>query len=274
VNDEPILGSEVVHIDSRGARGTREVPYERTDARRIVVIGDSFAFGWGVSDEETYAHRLAEALPGVEVVNLGGGGYGTDQMLLMLREEGLRYSPDLVVVGIVSADTERNLVAFRDFAKPRFVLRAGELELVDVPVPTPDEVRARSRLRPRLFDLVDVLRTAVDARGSGRARRAERLTTALWERIDAEARAAGARTLFLFAPIDTEIGAAGPGACERMALAFTEAHGVLLLNLGDEFRERQRAGETFRPGHWGPHAHAVIAGALARAIADGGLLEQ
>ena len=73
-----------------------------------MVIGDSFAFGWGVSDSQTYSARLEAALPALEVINLGVGGYGTDQMLLMLREEGLRYAPDLVIAGVVAPDSPQS----------------------------------------------------------------------------------------------------------------------------------------------------------------------
>jgi hypothetical protein len=53
-----------------------------------------------VALEESLAYRLEERLAsrGVEVLNLGIGGYGTAQQLLALEEEGLRYRPGLVVL--------------------------------------------------------------------------------------------------------------------------------------------------------------------------------
>lgn len=261
-NTGPLRGSEVVTTNARGARGPADVPYERTGKRRILVIGDSFAFGWGVNDDETYAARLEAALPDTEVVNLGVGGYGTDQMLLMLGAEGTRYRPDRVVVGVVSEDTERNLVSFRDFAKPTFTLEDGDLEVRGVPVPPPEEWLARESWRLRLLDVAGIARVALDP---SRRERAERITWALWREIDRVARAAGADTLFLFAPLEHEMRARDAGAGERLVERFAAETGVRLLNLGPELRERASRGERleFDRGHWGPRIHAIIAAALA-----------
>ena len=53
------------------------------------MLGDSFTFGEDVGDDETYSHHLEQLLPGTEVINLGVHGYGHDQMLIYLREEGI-----------------------------------------------------------------------------------------------------------------------------------------------------------------------------------------
>lgn len=56
-------------LDSRGAPGPED--------RLIVLVGDSYTFGWGVSDDETFAAYLDKSLPaGFRVVNLGVPGYG------------------------------------------------------------------------------------------------------------------------------------------------------------------------------------------------------
>jgi hypothetical protein len=92
-------GAPKLTVNRRGYRG-REHPYERTPGRkRVVVLGDSISFGEGVADERTFSALLEERLPGLEVVNLAVGGYGSDQALIRLEEEGLRYRPDVVVLG-------------------------------------------------------------------------------------------------------------------------------------------------------------------------------
>jgi hypothetical protein len=83
-------------INGRGLRGT-EHPLARTSLRtRVLMVGDSIAFGYGVADEQTFA-ALLEAR-GYEVVNLAVPGYGTDQSLLRLAREGMAYSPDVVLL--------------------------------------------------------------------------------------------------------------------------------------------------------------------------------
>src|SRR4029077_2584602 len=50
-NDGPLFGADRVTTNSNGARGSTDYPYRRTDKKRIVVVGDSFAFGQEVNDE-------------------------------------------------------------------------------------------------------------------------------------------------------------------------------------------------------------------------------
>lgn len=87
-----------ISVNGKGYRG-REHDLARTlGVQRVVMLGDSIAFGPGVDDAETFSHRL-ESLPnGPEVVNLGVMGYGTDQELLKLEREGLAFGPDVVVL--------------------------------------------------------------------------------------------------------------------------------------------------------------------------------
>ena len=146
VRNANTFGPGSVNTNSAGLRGRREVAFAKQPGRpRVVVVGDSFTFGDEVRDEEAYPYVLDGLLPEAEVVNFGVHGYGHDQMLLLLREQALAYQPDVVVLGFVRDDMERNMLAFRDFAKPRFVLAGDSLSLRNVPVPTPEEVMRRAR---------------------------------------------------------------------------------------------------------------------------------
>ncbi len=71
---------------------------EITGKEKILVLGDSFTFGVGVNDNQTYPAVLERALK-KEVINAGVMGYGTDQELLYLKERGLALKPDLLVLG-------------------------------------------------------------------------------------------------------------------------------------------------------------------------------
>ena len=91
-----IVDGQRATINSRGWRG-HEYPLARTSSRtRVLMLGDSIAFGYGVADEDTFASLLEER--GYEVVNLAVPGYGTDQSLLRLEREGMAYSPDVVLL--------------------------------------------------------------------------------------------------------------------------------------------------------------------------------
>lgn len=58
--------------------GTRAVPDTTAGKRRLVVVGDSFTFGLGVSDSETWVNLLAKDMPGWTVVNAGMPAYNID----------------------------------------------------------------------------------------------------------------------------------------------------------------------------------------------------
>jgi hypothetical protein len=84
-------------INSKGLRDN-ETTYDKPEGVfRIVVIGDSNAFGVGVPIEKHFTQLLEGYFRDLEVINLGVGGFGIDQELLFLRTEGFRYRPDLVI---------------------------------------------------------------------------------------------------------------------------------------------------------------------------------
>ena len=122
--------------NSRGLRGP-EVPYGKPSGElRVLLLGDSFLEGYTVGDDELVSTQLGK-LAGVTTINAGTGGYSTDQQLLLYRQEGRRYSADLVVVMFYDNDVCFNaLPANVDGPqKPLFVDKPAGLELTNVPVP-------------------------------------------------------------------------------------------------------------------------------------------
>ena len=300
-NDGPLFDAERVTTNSNGARGSTEYPYRRTDKKRIVVVGDSFAFGQEVNDEETYAAVLGSTLSDTEVINLGVIGYGIDQMLLTVKGEALKYSPDLIIVAYISDDIERSLVSFRDFAKPVFVLDAsGCLALVGTPVPPPAAWIADERWKSKALDTLDILHS--DLRRIVGARRSEafQLTWMLLKEMARVAGDADTNILFVFEPSDTEIvlddrpdlvakdslayksnrayfasrvrGIARFG--EKLFVDFTEKEHVASLNLAPVFRKHHRDGDTRidKMGHWNKYGHALAAAEIGKKIQSDRLL--
>jgi hypothetical protein len=91
-------------VNARGYRGAWH-PYQKTPGKtRLLMLGDSVTFGSGVRDLETFSSLLEERSDRYEVVNLAVEGYGTDQELLVLEDEGLRYHPDVVILNICIAN--------------------------------------------------------------------------------------------------------------------------------------------------------------------------
>lgn len=122
-------------INSLGLRGP-ETTYEKPLGRfRIVLLGDSRSFGYGVPVEQHFSQLLEGYFQNLEVINLGVDGYGVDQSLLRLRQEGLRFEPDLVLAYVAHYRNERHMkTKIWGAGKPRFVLEDGELVLENQPV--------------------------------------------------------------------------------------------------------------------------------------------
>jgi hypothetical protein len=276
IREMRVFRDRVLNSSSHGLRGRQERPYEKpTGVRRVVVLGDSFTFGEDVSDDETFCQRLEQLLPGTEVLNLGVHGYGHDQMLLYLREEGVKYRPDIVLLGFVHADMERNLQGFRDYAKPRFELRDGRLELRGVPVPPPAEMLRREAYRSKLLDLWTIFRAAREWRSGAAEQRMQTLTLAILDEIARVAREAGAVPAFAYLPVWGEVVKTDMNMTrqERFFFGYCRERGIQSMYLQRFFLKRLRAGvELRRFGHWGPEEHRAAADGIAAYIEEKGLL--
>lgn len=276
VRNLEVFDGKRLSTDSHGLRGTREVPFEKAPGTlRIAIFGDSFTFGEEVSDDETFAHQLERLLPGVEVLNFGVHGYGHDQELLYLREALPLYRPDIVLVGHVTDDSMRNMLAFRSFAKPWFRLQGGNLELHGTPVPAPAEFLAAHARGSRLVDLLTMARERVLWRWGDRVGETDRLTDAILTAIFRDARAAGARPGIVLLPVWGELGVADPAPLpgEQFVSALAAREGVPCLALRPLFVERARLGVEFeRREHWRPLEHRLAAGGIADFLHREGLV--
>lgn len=137
----------VERFNSKGLRGP-EYPYKKPAGEfRILVLGDSFAEGYTVEFEELCSELLKQKLntglnKHVQVINAGTGGYSTDQELLFLRTEGVKYEPDLVIVLYCENDAPMNVKSvyytMGRGQKPLFALEDGKLSLKSTPQKTWD----------------------------------------------------------------------------------------------------------------------------------------
>ena len=157
---------KAVHINAEGTRGPEFAVEKAPGTFRILSLGDSRTFGWGLADEETYSRkgeklvaelladrklltpalapsdgarekqdRAGSPLPAggandgggahgvarpthtrVEVINAGVNAWSYSQMAVYLREFGVRYRPDMVVLGEANLWTQ-----FSENTDPEFV---------------------------------------------------------------------------------------------------------------------------------------------------------
>jgi len=127
-----------VRINDLGLRGAPVPKSPPSGRRRVLLVGDSFVFGWGVEEEQTFAAELVRLLPELETVSMGVAGYGTDQELIWLRREGLALRPDLVVACFYINDLIDNVSPVRwSHNKPTFRLGADGSLLETLPPAAP-----------------------------------------------------------------------------------------------------------------------------------------
>lgn len=143
-------------IADHGFRG----PFPNPDSPPcLALVGDSFTFGLGVEDDQTFAHQLAlltdqSSRP---VVNLGVPGYSTDQEVLLLEEviDELKIDHVMLLVCLINDvfDNQRLFPLQAMHGKPRFRLDDdGELQLENVPVPM--QQKPAAEMRENLASLV------------------------------------------------------------------------------------------------------------------------
>jgi hypothetical protein len=94
-----------VRINSKGLRDADYAYAKSPGKRRVLCLGDSFTFGYGVDESLTFAKQLERMLNAAgagterwEVINAGVPGTGTAHQLAYFNLEGYKYNPDFVVL--------------------------------------------------------------------------------------------------------------------------------------------------------------------------------
>ncbi|HET6598280.1 MAG TPA: GDSL-type esterase/lipase family protein [Anaerolineales bacterium] len=280
-----------VRINDKGLRD-RSHSYERqNDTERILVLGDSFAWGYGVEEEERFS-QLLEKLLDAEVINAGVSGYSTDQELLWYKNEGIKYETDLVIVvfaGNDIGDNEKQLVN-NIYYKPQFVIDEGGLVLTNYPVPKTSpqgrfiySLSKRSALAyfltQRYFDIVTLYRkTKVDADhvnvpGSGvqPEKKPFELTIALMHEMRQTAESRGAK--FLIVATDSWWNYPSKENYENF-LTTMRSEGFLVLDV--ESMPGFSSEDMLIPddGHWNQSGHKFVAAKIKDFIEVNQLLIQ
>jgi lysophospholipase L1-like esterase len=97
--------------NSLGFRDAERTPDRPSGVVRVLVLGDSIAAGLKIDDDRSIFPAVLERLLGergvaAEVLNFGVSGYNTQQEVETLKEKGLRFRPDVVVLAYCLNDSE------------------------------------------------------------------------------------------------------------------------------------------------------------------------
>jgi hypothetical protein len=116
---------------------------KKPGTHRILLFGDSFTAGEGVSSGFRYSDCLEEMLPDTEVFNFGLPASGTDLHYLIYQQHAQRIDHDLLIIAVFVENIRRVAARYRKwigprgrpvlYAKPYYELVNGELQLHGVP---------------------------------------------------------------------------------------------------------------------------------------------
>jgi len=292
-HQRPEFSTEVV-TNRAGLRGPELEPRD-PGVLRVLCVGDSFTWGWGVKGDEAYPARLqailAERFPSrdVQVLNAGVPGYGNDEELEWLRTRGAELEPDLVVVQFFPwNDFDDNLAPARTTHR----VEDGMLrqDPPDGDGGRPAWLRSLDRLKRGSHLLfmtseragyiamrMGLLRDLEETSAEHYSEELGRLTSDLLADLGRTASELGARSLFVFVPEKQRIVAVKDSdgrATEVIARAAKEV-GAAWVDLAPVFREHPRRFELYYQGdaHWTPLGSDVAAQAIAERIVSLRLLE-
>jgi hypothetical protein len=139
-------GGYLVRTNETGFRCDR--PFQRAKhagTRRVLLFGDSFTAGEGVSNGQRYSDFCEKTVPGLEIYNFGLPATGPDQHYLIYQEYAKGIEHDLLVIAIFVENIRRVGSRYRYFldesgqptlyAKPYYSVERGTLRLHGVPPP-------------------------------------------------------------------------------------------------------------------------------------------
>jgi hypothetical protein len=281
------MGGGRVSLNGRGFRGRELVVPKPGDRTRVVVLGDSIAFGFGVSDEQAFPEILDARDNGIEAGNFSVQGYGPGQELLVLQRDGLRVDPDVVVLAVCLRNDFADAVlpvALYNGITPRPYFRVvGKRLVLEDPMPRSAAAHVVSWLSDysQLYNRASAQLTArpEPAEENWRRRKQEalrdedyvlRLTVSLLMEMDRVCRERGIS--FLVASFPNGVDFAGEPPLHARFHELLSRAGIRVV----DFRTRFNA-LGVKPadvalddtGHLSPRGHALVAEVLERAIVTG-----
>lgn len=258
-------------------------------AQRVLVLGDSFTWGWGVPQGAVYTDHLQRALPHATIANRGVNAFGTGQELLLLQEELAARHYDVVVLQFFFNDLVDN-VEGKSGRRPLFHLDGARLVPPSGTLrPLDTATRRWLKDHSRTFLLLDYTTRALGggndagaplqpARDGGvvdhRSVPGGQLTQRLLEAVADAARAHGATLVIAYAPHRLEL--TSPDTAPPIVLAAraaarqaAQAGGATFVDLTPPLSEAAQRGDAVLfegDEHWTPAGHAVVAEALIDAV--------
>lgn len=281
-----------------GLRGISPRPL-KANTFRILVLGDSQTWGFGVKDNETFSVHLEKLLSAhygnfdIQVLNGGIPGYGTADQLAFLQSRGAALKPDLVIIQFLSVnDLQENRTPARmwadltdGFLSAQDVFKNGSKEAAPVL-----GVRAQHWLKENVYlarltlDLVGYIgaRTGALSKidelwGEDFTQADAQLGQELLIEMTSTASKLGAGILLLYTTGQAQVIQDTYNLPHTAAVVANAAQytGTPWIDLAEQMQQRaDRYALYYRQnGHWTPAGHQVVARILANEIIRLGLIQ-
>jgi len=242
----------------RDAEHTLEKPNGVT---RIVALGDSFTFGYGVDFGQRFTEFLEESMSRAEVINMGVFAYGTDQEVRVYELYGRQYKPDIVILNVYLGNDidDLRMKVIHSWPKPYFVPESDGLRLVKPEQAWSIFIRTHSYLAELLLQLLERGKRFSSMADELRDADMVKLFYALVGRLSAETTADNAKLLVvLYYPRDAT---AEEQALYKNISRELSAQGHAVLDLHSVFNglTAMTSALYLEDGHLSPAGHRLAA---------------
>ena len=299
--------SHSISINSLGMRGP-EIGKKSPETYRIVALGDSFTFGFGVEIEQTFIalaqDRLRSTVSGnIEIINNGVPAFGLPDEVAWFEQYSLQLEPDLVIINVclandlfdatedeISTEMYKRMQAEKHWSLGAWLFRRSHLyRLVSQAAPVrallgmPESwpiARLREMIRMHTDTPSELTLKGRRANQAALARLAElaeqhdfRLGAML---IPVEYQLVPERWKRLLNNLGLDPTAYDPEVPRRFFLNAFAEHDIPVLDLWLRFQAEMQNGEQLffrKDPHWTPAGHRLVADTLSAFIVDENLVE-
>ncbi|MBN1687615.1 MAG: SGNH/GDSL hydrolase family protein [Candidatus Omnitrophica bacterium] len=295
-NNHVVLHTSEYHTDvqtnSQGFRDREHSQIKPEGTYRILGLGDSFTFGFGVEGEETYLVQMEKKLNDMtdrkityEIINMGIPGYSFLQESLLFKEKAIQYQPDMVMIGF---DVNDHVDSLEPFHVPYdgFLLRAESVQqpFIKERLFLSRHFKSVHLILRGVELLYEYLHSGDETSASKRSQEALNFVEKRLQIMSQISHEKGIRLVLFFIP---HRGQVHPGwfkepsfyryfdDLEKRLSEICAQHGVLYIDLLPELLRVAQKGERLyfkADGHWNSRGHQVAADYLLGELKKRGIL--